>query len=225
VPLKQEQSGGDNSVLVQAGRDVVLPIVKSPPDVRLVRLTIDEDEAQQGLRQKLNIIVKNNGDTTAFIQKGSLVVTGKVTIVNCNEIGMRYQLSQADWQYDVDIDDPAPSLIGQHSIAPTEVVNFDVMVGRRSGGHELTVYRAFLRLQFDEGPPVETGSFHLDISGPTIWLAGTIFEGPTPEEWGRCMADNIRRLDEIGYDYRPRIDPDSAQYIEAVAPGLLRRNE
>jgi hypothetical protein len=191
----------------------------------LVRLTIDDDEARQGVRQKLNIIVKNNGATTAFIQKGSLVVTGKATIVNCNEIGMQYNLSHADWQYDVDIDDPAPSFIGQHSIAPTEVVNFDVMVGRRSGGHELTVYRAFLRLEFDEGPPMETGPFHLDISGPTIFLGGAILEGPTPEEWGRCMADNIRRLDEIGYDYRPLIHPDSAQYIEGVAPGLLCKND
>jgi hypothetical protein len=38
----------ERGVLVQAGRDVVLPIVKSPPDIKLVRLTIDEDEAQQG---------------------------------------------------------------------------------------------------------------------------------------------------------------------------------
>ncbi|MGH3219639.1 MAG: hypothetical protein ACRDPY_13180 [Streptosporangiaceae bacterium] len=190
-----------------------------------MRLTINGDEAQQGLRQKLNIIVKNNGDTTAFIQKGSLVVTGKVTIVNCNEINMQYMLSHADWQYDVDIDDPTPTFIGQHSIAPAEIVNFDVMVGRRSGGHPLTVYRAFLRLEFDEGSPMETGSFHLNISGPTVWMAGTIIEGPTPEEWGRCMADNIRRLDEIGYDYRSRIHPDSAQYIEAVAPGLFNRKD
>jgi hypothetical protein len=106
---------------------------------------------------------------------------------------MHYSLSRADWQYDVDIDDPEPGFIGQHSIAPTEVINFNVMVGRRSGGHELTVYQAFLRVEFDEGPSMETGPFHLDISGPTIFQAGTIFEGPTPDEWGQCTADNIKR--------------------------------
>lgn len=223
--IKQSIRGGDNSVLVQAGRDVILPITKSPPAIKLVRLTVDDDTAQRGCRQKLNIIAKNNGDTTAFIQKGSLVVMGHATIANCNEIGMQYSLSWADWQYHIDIDDPQASFTGQHSIAPNEVVNFDVMVGRQTGGHEFTIYQAFLRLEFDEGQPLETGSFHLKISGPTVWNAGFTAQGPTPEQWGRCMADNIRRLDKIGYDYRPVIHADSKQYVEAVAPGLLDGND
>jgi hypothetical protein len=222
-PIKQSISGGDNSVLVQAGRDVILPITKSRPDIRLVRLTIDNNEMDQGLQQKINLIVKNNGDTTAFIQKGFLVVLGEVTITDCNDPA--YMLSRADWQYDVNIDDPEPSFTGQHSIAPNEVVNFDIMVGRQSGDPSLTVYQVFLRLEFDEGPPLETGFFHLEISGPTIIMAVTIGRGVTEETWGRCMADNIKRLDEIGYDYRPFINQDSAQYIEAVAPGLMNGSE
>ena len=71
--IKQSLSAGDNSILVQAGRDVVLPVYNSPPDIKLVRLTINDDAEQDGLRQKLNVIVKNNGGTTAFLQRGLLV--------------------------------------------------------------------------------------------------------------------------------------------------------
>jgi hypothetical protein len=217
----QSISAGDNSILVQAGRDIVLPIRKSSPCIRLVRLTIEDDRTQRGLRQKLNIIVKNNGDITAFLHKGYLESTGHAELINCNYPHPAYHLSRADWQYDVNIDGRRPSFVGQHSIAPNEVANFDVMVGRRNGGPLLTIYRAFLRLEFDEGSPLETDPFHLRISGPTVADAFTTYGGPSPEEWGRCMADNIRRMDEIGYDLRPSIDPESAQYIEAAAPGLL----
>lgn len=220
--IDQSMSSGDNSILIQAGRNVILPITKSRPDIRLVRMSIDDNQTDVGLQQKINLITKNNGDTTAFVQQGLLVVLGEATVVDCNH--PRYSLSQADWQYDVNIDDPKPSFIGQHSIAPNEVVNFDIMIGRQRGGPGLTVYQAFLRLEFDEGPPLETGFFHLKISGPTRIYACTTM-GQTEEEWGRCMADNIRRLDEIDYDYRSMIDPDSARYIEAVAPGLMNGRE
>jgi hypothetical protein len=220
--INQSISSGDNSILVQAGRDAILNVTKSPPTIKLVRLTIVDDDTQEGLRQKLNIIIKNNGDRTAFLLHGTIVSTGNETIVNCNNVNTQFNLSTADWTYDLNIDDKRSQFVGQHAIAPNEVINFDIIVGRRHGGHELTIYRCFLRLEFDEGEPLETGSFHLQISGPTVPMGSYTHLGPTPDEWGRCMADNIRRLDKIGYDFRPQIDPDSAKYIEAVAPRLLR---
>ena len=217
--------GGNQSTLVQAGRDIVLSITKSPPDVRLVRLTVDEDESQGGLRQKLNVIVKNNGDTTAFMLRGALVVLAKEEVADCAKPDARRSVSIADWRYDVDIDAPDPGFDGQHAIAPNEVANFDVMVGRADGGCEWTIYKVLLRLEFDEGSPLETAPFHLDISGPEVLMGCFVPEPPTLEQWGLCMADNIRRLDVIGYDLRPSVDPDSVQHVEAVAPDLFQQSD
>ncbi|MDB5811030.1 MAG: hypothetical protein JWN94_3152 [Betaproteobacteria bacterium] len=219
--MSQAAKAGNNCTIIQAGRDAILAIAKSPPLIRLVRLEIIDDEKHGGLRQRLNIILKNNGDVTAFLLKGSLISTGNETIRLCSQIGMQFSLSQADWTYDVNIDADAPSFVGRHSIAPNEVVNFNVMVGRKSGGHESTVYRCFLRFDFDEGNELQTDSFHLVISGPVVWRGGFQARGPSPEQWGSCQADNIRRLDSIGYDYRTQIQTDSRQYVEAVAPGIF----
>jgi hypothetical protein len=222
--MSQKAKAGDNCTIVQAGRDAILEIPKSPPKIHLVRMEIEDDYEHNALRQKINIILKNNGDVTAFLLKGSLQCTGSETIRLCNQIGMQFQLSQADWTYDVDITEDDPSFIGRHSIAPNEVVNFNIMVGRKSGGHEPTVYRTILHCEFDEGEELVTESFHLKISGPVIWQGGYQAQGPTPEEWSKCQADNIRRLDKIGFDFRSFIDEGSRQYVEAVAPGIFKKD-
>jgi hypothetical protein len=219
--MSQSAKAGDNCTIVQAGRDAILEIPKSPPAIRLVRMEVEDDRQYGALRQKVNIILKNNGDVTAFLLKGSLCATGSATIRLCNQIGMRFSLSQADWTYDIDISENNPCFVGRHSIAPNEVVNFNVLVGRKSGGHEPTVYRTILRFEFDEGGELLTNPFYLMISGPIVWQAGYVAEGPTPEQWGKCQADNIRRLDKIGFDYRSYIDDGSRQYVEAVDPGIF----
>lgn len=219
--MSQSAEAGNNSMIVQAGRDVLLTVKKCPPDIKLVRIQIDADREHGTLRQKLNIITKNNGDRTAFLTKGRLVQEGAETIRLCNQLGMEFSLSRSDWTYDIDISESQPQFVGQHSIAPNEVVNFDVMVGRKEGGHEPTVYKCRMILEFDEGEILETDSFHLMISGPVVWQGGYQAQGPTPDQWGHCQADNIRRLLSIGYDYRPNIDESSRQYVEAVAPGIF----
>jgi hypothetical protein len=201
-----------------------LNILKTLPNVKLVKITVDDDAKYGCLRQKINIIIKNNGDTSAFLLEGFLIVEDRATIINCNYKYARFSLSQADWTYDVNIDDDKPRFAGRHVIAPNEVVNFNIMVARKRGGHELTIYKAFVQLVFDEGDTLKTSSFHLRISGPTVWEGMYVPHGPSPEEWGRCMADNIRRLDEVGYDFRPNIQAESRKYIEAVAPGLLSKS-
>lgn len=221
---EQRASAGEASIIVQAGRDALLQIVKAAPNIKLVRLAIEDDRAQGGLKQKVNVIIKNSGDTTAFLLNGYLVTDGFETITNCNFIGMNYQLSKSDWTYDVNIDDTTPSFLGQHAIAPNEIVNFNVVVGRKAGGFEPTVYRCYLRLKFDESEDLVAGPFHLMIAGPTEWAAGFQAQGPSTEEWGRCQLDNIQRLDRIGYDHRPNINMDSRKYVEAVAPGIFAVN-
>jgi len=216
---KNEAQAGDNSIIVQAGRDAILKIEKSPPDIKLVRLTIEEDEEHGCLRQKLNIILKNNGDRSAFLLRGSLQALGAETITLCNEIGMRYSLSVADWTYDVDISEPTPEFVGHHAIEPNEVVNFDIMVGRKEGGHEPTVYQCCIEFEFDEGENLKTEPFHIMISGPTLCRGGYQAGGPSPEQWGECEADNIKRLRSIGFERE--ILEDSRKYVEAVAPGIF----
>ena len=218
---KNVAQAGDNSTIIQAGRDAILKIEKSPPDIKLVRLTVEEDEEHGCLRQKLNIILKNNGDRSAFLLRGSLKAIGAETISLCEEIGMQFCLSKADWTYDVDISQPTPEFVGHHSIMPNEVVNFDVMVGRKEGGHEPTVYQCFLEFEFDEGESLKTEPFHIMISGPTVWKAGYRAQGPSPEQWGMCQADNIKRLRSIGFDFRDHIEEDSRKYVEAAAPGIF----
>lgn len=148
--------------------------------------------------------------------------TGKAGIFDCNDAYRHFSLSIANCTYDINMEDKESKFVGRHAIAPNEVVNFNILAGRNKGGHGLTIYRCFLRLEFDEGKPLETDHFHLPISGPTVFNGSIMSSGPTSDEWGKCMADNIRRLDKIGYDFRPQIDADSAKYIEAVAPGLLK---
>jgi len=219
----QSAKAGDHATIIQAGRDAILKIPKSPPNIRLVRIEISENREDGALRQKINVILKNNGDQTAFLIRGVLYSTGRQTITLCNEIGMHFKLSTSDWTYDVDINEELPSFVGRHSIAPNEVVNFYIMVGRKHGGHEPTVYRTVLRFEFDEGDVLETDPFHFMISGPTVWEGGYQARGPTPEQWGRCQADNIKRLDAIGYNFRPFIDKKSRKYIEAVEPGIFSK--
>jgi len=223
--MSQSAKSGDNSVIIQAGKDVVLNILKCPPQIKLVRMEISEDTKRGALRQRINIILKNNGDLTAFLTTGTLISTGHETIRLCNQIGMRFSLSLVDWTYDIDISQPTSSFVGRHSIAPNEVVNFDILVGRKEGGHEPTIYRASLRFEFDEGRALETDSFYLMISGPVVWQGGYQASGPTSEQWGRCQVDNIRRLDSIGYDYRSHIDKDSRKYVETVAPGIFDKEK
>jgi hypothetical protein len=219
--MNQHAQSGDGSIIVQAGRDAFLGIKKSPPNIRLVRMEIEENSDDFCTAQNINIILKNNGDTTAFILSGKLVSDASEQINICSHIGMRFSLSVADWTYDVDISGDEPSFVGRHSISPNEVINFDIKVGRETGGYEPTIYRSFLKLEFDEGEPLITDHFFLKISGPTIWQGGYQARGPTPEQWGRCQADNIKRLDRIGYDFRPVIDKESRKYIDAVCPGLF----
>lgn len=219
--MTQSAKAGSNSTIVQAGRDAILHVEKCPPEIRLVRIHIDDNHEFGTLRQRINVIIKNNGDKTAFLMKGMIMQDEAQTIRLCNQIGMQFSLSRSDWIYDIDITDDEPRFVGQHSIAPNEVVNFDVMVGRKEGGHEPTVYRCHLLLEFDEGDDLKTDSFHLMISGPVVWQGGFQAQGPTPEEWGHCQADNIRRLLSIGYDFRDQIDSDSRKYVEAVAPGIF----
>ena len=133
----------------------------------------------------------------------------------------QFSLVKSDWTYDVDIDTENPQFVGRHAIAPNEVVSFDVMVGRKEGSYELSIYRCSLRLEFDEGNPPETDMFYLGISGPTQIAGSYTAVGPTENEWGRCWADNIHRLDALGYDARPMIHSQSVHIIEKVAPGLM----
>lgn len=218
--MNQSASAGDNATIVQAGRDAILKMEKCPPDIRLVRIEVSKD-TEIGLRQRINLIIKNNGDKTAFLLNGYIQSDAHETIRLCNQIGMQFSLSQADWTYDVDLNEDQPGFVGKHSITPNEVVNFNVMVARKSGGHEPTVYRCRIKLDFDEGDSLVTDFFHLMISGPVVWNAGYTHRGPTPEQWGQCQADNIRRLRAIGYDYRASIASDSRKYVEAVAPGIF----
>lgn len=222
--MSQNVSSGDHCIIVQAGRDAILGIKKHPPLIKLVRLEINEDNEVGGTRQKINVILKNNGDTSAFLKRGVFVILGQEEITLCNHIGMSYSLSVTDWTYDVDISKSPCSFTGKHYLTPNEVINFIVMVARESGGHFPTVYQVFLRFEFDEGDDLETAPFHLMISGPTVWQGGFMAQGPTPEQWGKCQADNIRRLDKIGFDFRPMIDASSRKHIEAVAPNIFNRD-
>lgn len=217
----QSQVGGDHALLIQAGRDVNLVVRKSDPKIKLVKISIDGDESSGCLKQKLNVVLKNNGDTTAVLLSGHLRVEQKVKITDCNYQNARFKLIQSDWTYDVDIEDANPTFAGRHSIAPNEVVSFDVAVARKSGGYETTVYRTNLILKFDEGEDLETDYFYLSISGPTVIAGAYIPSGPSASEWGLCMADNIRRLDQIGFDFRPVIDKKSVKHVIEVAPELF----
>jgi hypothetical protein len=217
----QSQVTGDHSILIQAGRDINLIIRKSPPNIKLVRVSIEDDYSDKGIKQKLNLVLKNNGESSAVLLSGHLIVEKKETIKNCNEVFTQFMLMRSDWNYDVDVEEANPNFTGKHALAPNEVISFDVSVGRKTGGHQVTVYRSRLRLKFDEGLDLETEHFFLRISGPTYVAGSMTPSGLTSEMWGKCMADNIRRLDKIGYDFRPYIEASAKKYIVEAAPDLF----
>lgn len=218
VPYRQGQSGGVGSLLIQAGRDVHVGSGKTPPQIKLAKLSISDVNVEAGLQQRINAILKNNGDTSAFLLKGKIVVEDAVEMTDCS--GTMYHLSEADWTYNVALDTDDPYFEGRHYLAPNEIINFDIMVGRKHGGNELTIYRCHLELEFDEGGPFRTSAFFLRLTGPMIPL-GSFSPGQTPEAWGLCMAENIRRLDQIGYNFRPYIHRSSKKHIKAVAPDIF----
>jgi hypothetical protein len=222
VSPTQSISTRDHAIIVQAGRDAILQLRTSPPNIRLVKITLTED-MRVGMRQRANLILKNNGDKTAVLLRGDVLVTGSQHIESCNNLTAKYKLVKSDWQYDVDMESKNPHFEGKHAVEPNEVVSFEVCFGRFEGGPDVTIYRCSLKLNFDEGNPLETDNFFVRISGPTEIAGMCIHSGPTEDEWGRCWADNIRRLDSIGYDARNLISAESAKYIEKVAPGLLSR--
>jgi len=155
-----------------------------PPEIKLVRVTTEPDHSQRGMKQRLNVILKNTGDTTAFLLIGYLDIAGSETIRDCNKEEMAFELSLSDWTYDVDLDSRTAQFVGRHSIEPNEVVNFDVLAGRAHGGFELSVYKCFLRLEFDEGDDLQAGPFFLKISGPTGLNGCATLQEPSPEQWG-----------------------------------------
>lgn len=217
----QRGAVGNNSILAQAGRDIVLQLHGGPPDVRLVKLEVVPISEVGRIRQRMTLTLKNNGGTSVVLLCGRVAVSGHETVRNCMELGTSFSLTFADWEYDVDVNQSAPEFLGKHALAPSEVVTFDVIFGRSSGGHELSIYRLSLILEFDEGEPLTTEDVFIELAGPTT-VAGTFSPGgPSPAEWGRCMADNIRRLDAIGFDFRSFISEDSMEHIEEVAPGLM----
>jgi hypothetical protein len=180
----QSQVAGDHAVLIQAGRDITLAVLRGPPDVKLVKLTIENDDCDAGRRQKMGVILKNNGDRSAVLLSGHLIVEGKVVIRNCNEMYTHYSLIESDWTYDVDLEAADPSFIGRHSLEPNEVINFHVAAARKEGSQEITVYRCHLKLAFDEGDDLETGHFFFEISGPTQVMGSFTARDPSPEQWG-----------------------------------------
>jgi len=222
--VSQKATGGDNAILVQAGRDVFIGIQSQPPNIKLVRIQIDDDDDDAGLRQKINVTLKNSGGETAVLLEGILETLSSAELTNCNLVNVRFRLISSDWTYDLDIDQPQSAFTGKHSIAPNEVVNFDILVARKRGGPDITVYKCRLNFAFDSGPSLTTDSFYLKISGPTT-IAGAFNPGTSEEEWGSCWVSNIQRLDAIGYDARPLVHPDSAHVIEKQAPGIMTKDE
>jgi hypothetical protein len=222
IGRRQSQTAGDYAILVQAGRDVNLVVKKAPPNVKLAKISIVDKHDHGALKQKLTLVLKNNGDTSAVLLSGHLIVEASETITNCNDIHARYKLVKSDWTYDVDLNAKDPKFIGKHALAPNEVISFDISVGRKSGGQELTIYKVRLKLKFDEGPDLETAHFFLQIAGPTSIAGSFTPKGPTKEEWGRCMAQIIRKLDRIGYDLRPTITSRSKKIIAEIAPELFK---
>lgn len=219
--MGQKISAGDNCILVQAGRDINFIVKKCPPNIRLVKMSVEEVSDGGKIGQKITVVLKNNGDITAVLMRGILKKNGKETIKNCNHMYSQFSLIESDWTYDININDENPEFSGRHAIAPNEIVSFDVMIGRDQGGYEITVYRCYLVLEFDEGESLETGVFFLRISGPTVIAGSYTHKGPTQEQWGRCWADNIRRCDTLGYDIRSIIHSDSVHIVESAAPGLM----
>lgn len=212
--INQSQHAGDNCTLIQAGRDVILQISKTPPDIQLVRLEILDDLEQNEKGQKLRVTIKNNGDITAVIMRGMIDVLQEVKVIPCGAVADHYQLIKSDFTYNVLIDSENRHFKGQHSIASGEVVCFDVLVGR-SSGTDLIVYQTMLTLEFDDGSDLKTESFNLPIAGPDRPLALTRrrAEMPTQEEFGYCWIDNIKRLDAIGYDIRPLLPQETKDLI------------
>jgi len=137
---------------------------KKTPDIRLVKVTTEPDEAEGGLKSRVNVVLKNNGSRSAVLLRGLIVRKGSATVTDCNR--PRYSLTVANWNYDVDIETD-DSFVGRHYLQPNEVESFNVVFGRAHGGPLLSVYRLDLRLEFDEDiPPIVVPRSVSEVSRP-----------------------------------------------------------
>ena len=207
-----------DAVLFQDGRKLPLKIKALPPDIQLISLSVEDIIWQRSISQDITLELRNKGSRTAVILDWRLIVEKCAIMTNC--MHPQGKLIREEWAYDFDLDDSDPRFEERESIARHERKSVSASVGRKAGGPDYMVYRCRLRLSFSNDGVLETGRFFVRILGPEVLYSQT-YESVTDEEWGRCMARNIRRLDRIGYDYRPLISERSKRYIIDVAPELF----
>lgn len=175
------------------------------PDIVLVRTKIDYVERDDVRYPKITLDLKNNGTRTAVLLNGVVKNIASATMTDCNE--PRYSLMKSDWEYQADIEQGG-KFEGKHALAPNETETFDITVGRTGGGPGLTVYKAMVALNFDEGRDLSSPVMYLEIIGPSVPVASYV-AGVSEEQWSKCMIDLVKKFAAIGYDLKPRIDPNS----------------
>ena len=217
VKALRRKACGD-AVLFQDGRKLSLKIIALPPDIQLTSLSVEDIIWQRSISQDITLELRNKGSRKAVLLDWRLIVEKSAIMTNCRH--PQGKLIREEWGYDFDLDDPDPRFEEPESIARREQTSVSASVGRKAGGPDYMVYRCRLRLSFSNDGVLETGPFFVKILGPDVLYSET-YERVTEEEWGRCMARNIRRLDRIGYDYRPLISERSKRSIITVAPELF----
>lgn len=178
--------------------------------ISVARCEITDHSTDAGLQSKVTLSLKNNGKRSVVLQQGEFVVIGEATMTNC--MHPQYQLMESSWTYDVDIKGDR-TFKGKHYLQPNEVETFEINVGRKHGGPDLTVYKADLKLIFDEdNANISLEGLYLRLTGP-ISIGGSFTAGVTPEVFCQCMLENIRKFNEIGYDLRSNIDLTTQKMI------------
>lgn len=170
---------------------------KLDSQVKIVDCLVSYTKKGGIIQTAIDVKFRNIGNMTAFLKRTDFLIEGSATFVDCNY--PRYCLENVSVTYDVDIE-ANRSIPISNSIKPNEVERFQLIVGRKHGGPSLTVYKAKLRILYDEDNKcVESEPFFIKLTGPSVPLASYI-HGVSKEEWDACMEKNRRAFAAIGFD-------------------------
>lgn len=184
--------------------------------IAVVRKESRDRVTDAGIQTQLTLVLKNNSSRSVVLQEGVFSVVGQATMQDCNH--PQYSLMTSSWTYDVDITG-ARSFQGKHFLRPNEVETFDVVIARSRGGPNLTVYKTYLDLFFDEAASnVSIPDIFVRVSGPAV-IQGMFTRGVSPEDFCQCMQQNIKDFERIGYDLRQHIHPKTLEMIERMQRG------
>lgn len=190
-------TGNDRTAIVPGSTNVTIDQSTSEATDSSVRV-VDVSARKTNLDvATIDLELRNAGDTSAFLKRLELVLDDSAILDRCQRCPGRPVQPTAS--YDITLRDQKPMSISQ-AIGPRAVDRFTVAV---QAGHfsQFAVYKARLRIVYDQDNKVVTTPEFMLPFGPEDWSLPESYEGAcvSQEEWAACTQRNRELLRKLGY--------------------------